>query len=819
MALRLTPTGGTPSPGPAAPHGAVPPASPAAALAARAREALARRDVAGYGALFAEARAVADVHRRWEARRALIRHGLTAKGSSPAVVGPVFAAVAEAGLALLAEEPREPILLNETGVALYELGALDGAQALFEAALRLDPELPHARGNVAEIERRRAAGLTTPVGLPAHVAARLRELAARARSIAATAVPAEGLTLSLCMIVRDEEEMLGRCLAAAAPAVDEIVVVDTGSVDRTVEIAQEHGARVLHHEWDGDFAAARNVAFDAATGDWVMYLDADEILVDGDAEALRDLTGKTWREAFYLVETNHTGDLDDGTAVTHDALRVFRNRPEYRFEGRVHEQIAHNLPGYLPERLERTRVRVDHYGYLGAIRDAKKKSRRNIELLEKQVAEGVDTPFLHFNLGSEHAAAGDSERAHEHFERAWSEVLRDPQMSTYGYVPSLAARYVKSLRVTGRLDRVDETAEQILRIFPGFTDVVYEQAFSARARGDRDTAIALFRRCLDMGDAGSRYSATVGCGSFLAACALAEVHLESGEWSAAEQILRHALAEHPSFVGVAELLSVALMRAGTPAADAVAEVERIGGELSPTAAFLVGVAAYEAGAADVAASLLERTLAAQPRAHAARVILAEARLTEGDLAAAARLAEEVPADAPVAAAAARTALFARLAADETVSDEALAAAEAVGLPAAEVAAVRSWRDASARTGALPPGSAGPILTMLDALARLERFDAFEQLAGAFETVDVPWRERREALARLYLRRGFLESAADEWIGVVERDGPDVRAFAGLAEVALARELPDDARLFAAEAAALDPEWAARPPAALVAALT
>jgi hypothetical protein len=107
------------------------------------------------------------------------------------------------------------------------------------------------------------------------------------------------------------------------------------------------------------------------------------------------LTGRTWREAFYLVETHHTGDLEDGTAVTHDALRAFRNRPEYRFEGRIHEQIAQHLPGYLPERLERTAVRVEHFGYLGAVRGAKDKVNRNLELLQRQAAEGLDTPFLH----------------------------------------------------------------------------------------------------------------------------------------------------------------------------------------------------------------------------------------------------------------------------------------------------------------------------------------------------------------------------------------------------------------------------------------
>jgi len=202
--------------------------------------------------------------------------------------------------------------------------------------------------------------------------------------------------------------MLPRCLAAVAAAVDEIVIVDTGSSDRTIEIALSFGARVVEHEWTGSFAEARNRSFDAASGDWLMYLDADEVLVREDAAMLRALTGRTWREAFYLSETNYTGDLDDGSAVTHNALRVFRNRPEYRFEGRLHEQIAQCLPGYLPERLEATGIRVEHYGYLGAVRDSREKSRRNIELLRLQQAESPPTPFLHYNLGSEYAAAGDS---------------------------------------------------------------------------------------------------------------------------------------------------------------------------------------------------------------------------------------------------------------------------------------------------------------------------------------------------------------------------------------------------------------------------
>jgi len=805
MALRLTSplaVAGDAS-APTGPAEAVAPAhaaTPAVILEPRAREALARRDVAAYRALFDETAAVEDPHRRWQARKALIEAGLGVEGTALAVIAPVFAAVADAALALLHDDPREPQLLNWAGVALYELGALRPARALFDAALRLDPELPHVRRNLQEIARRKAAGITSIAGLPPAVLAALRGLEPRALRVAREARPATGMTLSLCMIVKDEEAMLGRSLAAVRGAVDEIIVVDTGSADRTVEIARAHGARVLHHEWTGDFAAARNVSFEAATGDWVMYLDADEVLVEDDVAALRELTGRTWREAFYLVEVNHTGDLEDGTAVTHDALRVFRNRPHYRFEGRVHEQIAQHLPGFLPERLERTGVRVEHFGYLGAVRDAKGKSQRNLELLERQAAEGVDTPFLAFNLGSEYAACRQDERAYEHFLRAWTEASVDPNVDQYGYAPSLAARYLRSLRITGRLDRVDPVAAEILAIFPGFTDIVYEQGFAARARGDLDTAAERFEQCLAMGDAPSRYSATVGCGSSQAACALARIHHDRGDLDAAEAVLRRVLDEHPGFLGNVELLATVLLRRGAAASDVVAELERIGGELSPTACFLVGVSCFEIGAVEVAADLLRRTLAAQPGAHQARVILAEALLSSGRLADASAEADRVPADAACADAAARTALFARLANGATVTDDALSAATAAGLPQAEADAYRAWRDGT--TSPLPATAVAPIVTMLDALARLQAFDAFERLAGAFEGVALSWRERREAMARLYLKRGFLESAADEWIEVVQQAGPDARALAGLADVARAQGLTEDAEALAAEALGL-----------------
>jgi hypothetical protein len=258
--------------------------------------------------------------------------------------------------------------------------------------MRLDSDLDHVHTNLAACRSRGVA--VPPRG---SVAAALRVLGKRARAIAARATPVPGLTLSVIMIVKDEQEMLPGCLEAVKDVVDEMIVVDTGSTDGTVAIAERFGATVVHFPWNGSFADARNVSIDHATCDWVMYLDADEHLMPEDAPKLRELLTKTWREAFYLVETNYTGGDESGSAVTHHALRLWRRRPHYRFEGRIHEQKTHTMPTYLPERFETSTVRMRHYGYLRSRITARDKSRRNIELLEIEARESP-SPFNRYNL-------------------------------------------------------------------------------------------------------------------------------------------------------------------------------------------------------------------------------------------------------------------------------------------------------------------------------------------------------------------------------------------------------------------------------------
>lgn len=769
-------------------------------LHAHAAALLRRRDIDGYRALFADAAALDDPTRRYIDRCHLVNAAVGHRGVGAAVG---VRAGAEELLTVLEQEPAEPVLLNQAGVLLSLLDAFVPARALFEAAMRLDPELPKLQGNLEEVIRLQAE-------LPHGQVNLYGALGRRAEAVAERARPAEGMSVSLCMIVKDEEEMLPRSLAAAAPFVDEIVIVDTGSSDRTIEIAKSYGARVIEREWTGSFSEARNVGLDAATGDWLLILDADEVLVADDAPHLRTLLGQTWREAFYISAINFTGELDDGTATMHSTVRMFRNRPEHRYRGRLHEQIVEVLPAGAPERFRTVPIRIEHYGYLGAVRDAKEKSRRNIELLERQRDEGDTSAFMHFNLGSEYGALGDAEAALVEFECA-AEQLKEFEVSA-GFVAALTSRHVRALRVCGRLEDAIARADEALERFPGFTDLVVEQASAAVRLGRIDDAIAYYERCIEMGDAPSRYTATVGMGTYLPTIALAEIRHQQGDPATAVELLDAALVEHPGFFGLVLPFAAALLDCGTAPDAVVARVEERVAKLTPTVRFMLGTALYEAGETVAAEAQYRSLLEQQPSSGPARVALAEALLSQRRWEEAAATAAALDDEEPHAAAARRSELFARIVVGDLTGAAAVLGraepddAEPV-LDADDRALFGGWLAAAGGTpedSVLPIGAVGPLAVTLEALLRVQEVDAFETLVGLLDRCPIAPREQRELRAAMYLRRGFLASAAEEWLAVCGSDATDVRALVGLAHVALGQGMTDEALDFAREANALDP---------------
>ena len=758
---------------------------------------LAAADLDGLAAVFADVTTWEDEQRAYQARCRLAELILAYRPDDVDAWVRAFVAGTSHLLDALEREPREPVLLNHLGVLLYELCEAGAAADLFRAAARLDPDLPHAAANLQHARDRARSGAR----LPGVGATRTRPLAERARRLAGRAKAARKLTISLCMIVKDEEEMLPGCLEPLRGVVDEMIVVDTGSSDRTVEIAESFGAKVVSFPWNGSFSDARNASIEAASGDWLIYLDADEHMEAEDARHLRALLGRTWREGFYLVETNYTGGSDAGSAVTHMALRVWRNRPQYRFSGRIHEQKTHTMPTYLPERFETTRIRVRHYGYLNQRIVSKDKSRRNIQLLEQEAQESR-TPFTDYNLGSEYLVLADHAAARTHLDRSW-EGLREQGLESVGYAPLLVSRVARARREVGDYEAAVAAVEEGLARFPDHTDLVLEAALAARSRGDLRKAAELARRCLEMGDAPAEYASTTGAGTFLAMTLLAEVHAALGDRAGQEQILRRSLAEHPDYIAPVLPLVELLIARGVDSAEIDALVPA-----KVPARVLAGSAYIEGGRAAEAERWFRSALEAQPSNSAARMGLSESLLAQRRYADAAEVAAAEPADSPVAARAAEAVVFASAVMGRPDDIDAAVERAAASLVDADADLYRAWA-AAIRGGRLPATlgtAAGPTAArLLEALLRVTETDAFTTLLGVFGLVQLPERQRRELLATMYLRRGFLESAADEWIAVATTQ-PDASAMLGLAQVALARGYDQDAVDFAAEAVRLEPHF-------------
>ena len=504
---------------------------------------------------------------------------------------------------------------------------------------------------------------------------------------------------------------------------------------------------------------------------------------------------------FDLVETNYTGGDDSGSAVTHLALRIWRNRPQYRFEGRIHEQKTGNMPTYLPERLGHTGVRMLHYGYLKSRIGAKDKSTRNIELLQQEVRESPK-PFALFNLASEYMVLGRWVEARELFDRAWVDVRLEEDWRAIGYVPLLAPRMVTCRRETGKLAEARVGARQALLAYPDHTDVALQLALVERGTGNLDEARRIAERCLEMGDAPAAYSAVVGSGTYLALCLLGELATARGELEEAEELFRRSLRDYPHYVSPILPLAVTMLRRGATPAEVLAEVP----EGKPSALLLAATACFEAGHAEEPETWFRTVLERQPANAVARLGRAESLIA---LKRYAEAADEsaLALDSALGPQAASVRLFALAAAQDARGlRAALASAFAAGMTAHEAQIFGAW--AAVIEGAplprtLPADAAATALLGLDALLRVQDFEVFEQLAGLYQATLAPARQKVEDLARLYLRRGFLESAADEWLPFAQRGG-DAKAFVGLAQVAFAKGLHEDALGLAREALRLDP---------------
>ncbi len=225
-------------------------------------------------------------------------------------------------------------------------------------------------------------------------------------------------TLSLCMIAKNEAAWLERCLNSVSGLVDEMIVVDTGSTDDTAAIARRCGARVEPFDWISDFSAARNESLRCATGDWILVLDADEVLDEAAGPALRKLITAGQADGYQLIQRSL---LPPGNIRRYSDLlitRLFRNRAAYRYQQPIHEQIQ---PAILAAGgvVEPTEGVIWHYGYAqGTAQGSESRAARNLQVLEEALRQSPADPYLVYHLGITHKALGNSAAAHAALEQA-----------------------------------------------------------------------------------------------------------------------------------------------------------------------------------------------------------------------------------------------------------------------------------------------------------------------------------------------------------------------------------------------------------------
>ncbi len=210
--------------------------------------------------------------------------------------------------------------------------------------------------------------------------------------------------LSLCMIVRDNARTIGPCLESIRPWVDEMIVVDTGSVDETPGIVEAFGAKLYHFPWCDDFSAAHNESLRHATGDWLFWMDSDDTIPAECGHGLRHLVEHQNDPSIvaYVMQVHCLGSLEEEQAgiglEAVDHVKLFRNLPELRFDGRMHEQILTAI-NRMNGGIVATRLHVVHSGSDRSPAGQAKKLERDMRLLLLELAERPEHQFTLFNLG------------------------------------------------------------------------------------------------------------------------------------------------------------------------------------------------------------------------------------------------------------------------------------------------------------------------------------------------------------------------------------------------------------------------------------
>lgn len=304
--------------------------------------------------------------------------------------------------------------------------------------------------------------------------------------------------LSVCMIVKDEEEFIEMAVKSVRHVADEVIVVDTGSQDRSCYLAANAGARVFEYAWNDDFSAARNYALDKAGGDWVFVMDADECLSLKDSERMRRYINVRVADAFCLFQRSYLndssvagwrpneGEYEEGMQYNGyfevPIVRLFKNRVDYRFEGKVHELIEPSIRAEGGTILN-TDIRIQHFGKVRAAKRVYAKAEKYLSLGEQKVSEVPGSVSALFELAVQYFELGKYDKAREYYEK----VIKNDPTHHRAYCDMSAICINEN-----EWEKAREYAEEALRLNPGFFYPKINLGLVSENKGDYQEARKLF---------------------------------------------------------------------------------------------------------------------------------------------------------------------------------------------------------------------------------------------------------------------------------------------------------------------------------------
>lgn len=318
---------------------------------------------------------------------------------------------------------------------------------------------------------------------------------------------------SLTMIVKDEENCIKRCLDSVRDLADEIVIVDTGSTDQTVEICRSYNAQIFSYPWNNNFADARNFGLNQVKGEWILWLDADEEVIWENQDLFKEDTLFKNYDAFSVPLINFYGDqvnLDEVAQIAQP--RIFRNHKGFRFENKIHEWL--NLSkAYEEDRVGFIDLKVYHYGYMNARIEDKQKYKRNVNLLLKELEEDTDNPWTRYYLATEHYRRRNLKEAFEQVNESIRQFLKK------GIIPPPSMLYSLKYSIlieTGSWEGAWPGIESAVKMFPDYVDLIFYRGVILYFKKMPLEALNSFEECIRLGETNLNYLSLKGLGSFRA---------------------------------------------------------------------------------------------------------------------------------------------------------------------------------------------------------------------------------------------------------------------------------------------------------------